>query len=507
MREKELAKKTLGAYTRLDKEPGERIVNYFYHDRSARTPEQFDAYVKMTLAHVVMLYEEKIIPRADAVKILKALLEIDKMGVEKFPLNPKLTETVLQVESYVVQKVGPEIGGNIHIGRSRCDLSPSISRLGLRPKLIEIIGKVIELREAFLGQAEKHVDTVMPIYTHMQHAQPVTFGHYLLSVADALERDLGRLFRAYACTNESPLGTAATAGTSWPLNRRRLMELVGYDRLIENSRDAGVAKDYLIEVMAAFCGLMAHIAKTATDFWIWATSEFAMVELDDEYTGTSSAMPQKKNNYPLEVMRYRYAQITGDMMTVLTALKGPNSIDSESLLLDTSTEPMMHAAKYTLDTADFMLGIISTLKVNKALMRERAGLHFAQVLELADVLGQMRLVSWRTAHHIVGKVVNLAIARGIKPLDIDAGLVNEAAKEILGKPLNVTDSVVKKALDPGEFVRRRAITGGPAPREVNRMLRDRRRRIVAEKKRLEGVVERVTGSRKKLYKAISDVTK
>lgn len=507
MKEHELLKKTLGAYTRLDKEPGERIVKYFYYDRSARTPEQFDAYVKMTLAHVRMLYEQKIIKKKDAVSILEALLEVDKMGVEKFPLNPELTETVLQVEAYVINRVGPEIGGNIHIGRSRCDLSPSISRLGLRPKILEIIEKVIELREAILDQAEKHVNTVMPIYTHMQHAQPVTFGHYMISIADAIERDLGRLFNAYACTNSSPLGTAATATTSWPINRRRLMELLGYDTLIENSRDAGVAKDYLIETMAAFCTLMAHIARAATDLWIWASSEFGMVELDDEYTGTSSAMPQKKNNYPLEVMRYRYSQIVGDMTTVLTALKGPNSIDSESLLLDTSTEPIMHATKYTLDTTDFMLGVISTLRVKKEVMKERAGMYFAQVLELADVLGQMGLVSWRTAHHIVGRVVNLAISRGIKPLDIDVKLVNEAAKEIIGKSLNISNEIVKKALDPEEFVKRRSITGGPAPVEVRRMLKDRKKKILNEREKLEELRRRVNNSLKLLYQSISNIMK
>lgn len=507
MKEQELIKTTLGAYTRLEKEPGERIVNYFYHDRSARTPEQFDAYVKMTMAHAVMLYEQRIMKEQDAASILKALLEVDSMGVEKFPLNPKLTETVLQVEAYVLEGVGPEVGGNIHIGRSRCDLSTSISRLGLRPKIVQIIEKVIELREAILKRAEAHIETIMPIYTHMQHAQPVTFGHYMLSVADALERDLRRLHSAYHCTNASPLGTAATATTSWPLNRHRLMELLGYDTLIENSRDAGVAKDYLIETMAAFCGLMANVARTATDLWIWASSEFGMVELDDEYTGTSSAMPQKKNNYPLEVMRYRYSQIVGDMMTTLVALKGPNSIDSETLLLDTSTEPMMHAAKYTLDTVDFMLGVISTLHVKADVMRERAGRYFAQVLELADTMAQMGLVSWRTAHHIVGKVVNLAIARGIKPREIDTQLVDEASKEILGKPLNMPNEIIKKALDPEEFVKRRALTGGPAPEEVRRMVEDRKMRIQEEKKRLEELKGKVNGSLKLLYESINKIVK
>jgi argininosuccinate lyase len=503
MKEQELIKTTLGAHTRLEKGPGERIINYFYHDRSSRTPEQFDAYVKMTIAHVVMLYEQKIIKKEDATAILKALLEVDQMGVEKFPLNPKLTETVLQVEAYVLEKVGPEVGGNIHIGRSRCDLSTSISRLGLRPKIVKIMEKVIELRAAMIQRAEEHIETVMPIYTHMQHAQPVTFGHYMISVADALERDLRRLQSAYKCTNSSPLGTAATANTSWPLNRQRLMELCGYDTMIENSRDAGVAKDYMIETMAAFCTLMATVSKTATDLWIWATSEFGMVELDDEYTGTSSAMPQKKNNYPLEVMRFRYSQIIGDMTTLLVALKGPNSIDSETLLLDTSTEPMMHAAKYTLDTVDFMLGVIETLHVKTEVMRERAGLYFAQVLELSDVISQMGLASWRTAHHIVGKVVNLAIARGIKPRQIDKQLVDEAAKEILGGPLNISDDIIKKALDPEEFVRRRALIGGPAPVEVRRMLEDRKKKIVDEKKTIEDLKKKISSSLKSLYESVN----
>ncbi len=505
MKEQDLIKTTLGAYTRLEKEPGERIVNYFYHDRSARTPEQFDSYVKMTMAHVVMLCEQTIIRKQDAAAILTALLEVDRMGVEGFPLNPKLTETVLQVEAYVLDKVGAEVGGNIHIGRSRCDLSPSISRLGLRPRLLAILEKLVELRGAILARAEQHVQTIMPIYTHMQHAQPVTFGHYLISVMDALERDVRRLRSAYECTNASPLGTAATATTSWPLNRHRLVELLGYDSLIENSRDAGVAKDYLIETMAAFCALMAHIARTATDLWIWSSSEFGMVELADEYTGTSSAMPQKKNNYPLEVMRYRYSQIAGDMMTTLTALKGPNSIDSESLLLDTSTEPIMHAAKYTYETVDFMLGVLSTLIVKEDIMRERAGLYFAQVLELADTMGQMGLVSWRTAHHIVGTVVNLAIARGIKPRDIGTELVDEAAQEILGHPLKIAEGIVQKALDPEEFVRRRALTGGPAPAEVARMVQDRKSRVHEEQMEVEALKARVADARKALYDSIQTI--
>lgn len=503
MKESELSRTTLGAYTRLKTEPGEQIVKYFYYDRSARTAEQFGAYVRMTMAHVVMEAEEKIIPANEAAQILAALREVEAMGVEGFPLNPRLTETVLQVENYIVTRTGPEVGGNVHIGRSRCDLSPSILRLALRTWLLRILDKVGELRGVMLDLAGEHVETVMPAYTHFQHAQCITFGHYLISVADELERDLDRLWAAYRRTNQSPLGTAATAATSWPLNRLRIAELLGFEGLVENSRDAGVAKDYALEALSALAILMGHVCRVATDLWIWETYEFGMVELADEYTGTSSAMPQKKNPYPLEVMRFRYSQIVGDLMTAFTVNKGPNEINSESLLFETSMEPVMHACRYALDTLDFLAGVVSTLIVKPDRMRELAAGNFAQALELADRISQTTDVSWRTAHHIVGKVVAMAIDAKIKPVEVTSEMIDRASIEIIERPLNLPAEVVRKAMDPLENARSRTVIGGPAPSEVVRMLEGRQRNLAAEQAKLDAEVGRLNGASAALDSAVN----
>jgi len=500
----EASPKGPGAGYRLTSGPAQELIEYGYKQEIEEAHFNFAHEMWNHLAHTVMLCEQGIVERAAAKKILRALREIEAMGVKRFPMDPARGELFFNIEAYVLRRAGEDAGGRMHTGRSRGDMYVCSERMVLRERILGLAGDLADLLQTILEVASRHVETVMPGYTLLQHAQPTTFAHYLLSFGDRFVRDLERLKETYRRVNRSPMGAAISTGSAFPLNRERMAELLGFDGVVENTRDAAIYRDFALESAAHAAIAASNVSALADDLNAWCTFEFGMVELADAYCGTSSIMPQKKNPSSLERIRYLAAECIGSTMTVFAQLK----TFSEQLGDLEATGPV---AWRTFDRARaalrFMRGVLATLTVKKELMRQRAGANFTQATQLADEIVKQKDLAFRTAHRIVGRLVRSCIERGLAPSDVTPALVDEAAVAIHGKPLKLSPETVRNALDAARIVKSRTMLGSPGAKEVQRMLKERARLLAAERAWLKARNDSLASARKKLDATVQKLTR
>ncbi|MEM2099330.1 MAG: argininosuccinate lyase, partial [Candidatus Bathyarchaeia archaeon] len=274
------------------------------------------AVININKAHVIMLIEQKIITQQDGAKLLKALTKHADVK-----LATTSEDVHMAVEEAITKELGSEIGGNLHIAKSRNDQVATAIRMVLRSSLLSLMLSITQMQESLLATAEKHIKTLILEYTHLQPAQPVTFAHYLLSYFDMLTRDLQRLTEAYTRVNLSPMGAGALATTSFPISRERVAELLGFNGVVENSIDAVGSRDFILETIAALTLIAVNLSRLSEDLIIWSSPSFGVIELPDEFASTSSIMPQKKNPDVLEVIRARASNVIGDFVAATATLK------------------------------------------------------------------------------------------------------------------------------------------------------------------------------------------
>lgn len=431
---------------------------------------------RINQAHTVMMMEQKIIEWSDGVKLLQALSE-----AEAAKLNLSLEDIHVSVEEEVIKKAGPEIGGNLHIGKSRNDQVSTAIRMGLRENLVHLITLTIKLQEALINLAKEHVETVVPGYTHLQPAQPVTFAHYLLSHVDTLKRDLHRLEEAYQRINLCPMGAGALATTSFPINRERVAELLGFSGVLENSIDAVSSRDFILETMAHLAIMGVGISRLAEDLIVWSSSEFGIVELPDGFSSTSSIMPQKKNPEVLEVVRARASHIVGNFVasaTTLKALPSTYNLDFQEI-----TPRLWESLESITGSLDMLSKLIPHVKVAKNAF-DKPFLGFSTSTELANMLVRKHKVPFRTAHKIVGSLVKNLIENKLTLFDVTPELLQAVAKDSCGLSLNVNMEDIRESTEPLEFVKAHDVRGGPSPNQVKKMLRVRKRWTVLSRSRL-----------------------
>jgi argininosuccinate lyase len=432
--------------------------------------------IRINRAHIVMMMEQRIIEWSDGVKLLQALSE-----AEAAKLNLSLEDIHVSVEEEVIKKTSPEIGGNLHIGKSRNDQVSTAIRMELRENLTHLMTLTIKLQEALINLAKEHVETVVPGYTHLQPAQPVTFAHYLLSHVDVLERDLHRLEEAYQRINLSPMGAGALATTSFPINREIVAELLGFSGVLENSIDAVSSRDFILETMAHLAIIAVDVSRLAEDLILWSLSEFGMVELPDDFSSTSSIMPQKKNPEVLEVVRARASHILGNFVASATTLKALPS--SYNLDLQEITPRLWESLESITDSLDMLSKLIPHLKVTKNAF-DKPFLGFSTSTELANMLVRKYKVPFRTAHKMVGLLVKHLIENKLTLSDVTPELLQAVAKDSCSFSSNVNMEDIRASIDPLEFVKAHNARGGPSPNEVKRMLRVRKRWTVLSRSRL-----------------------
>ncbi len=421
-----------------------------------------EAVIAINKAHVSMLIEQKIIKQQDGAKILKALA---KQVASK--LDPSAEDVHMAVEEAVLTEAGPEVGGNMHIAKSRNDQVATAIRMQLRKELQVILQEILDMQQSLLETANKHVNTIILEYTHLQAAQPVTFAHYLLSHFDALGRDMQRIQGAYERVNLCPLGAGALATTSFPINRKRTAELLGFSDVLENSIDAVGSRDFIVETIAALTLTAVNLSRFAEDLIIWSSTEFATVELPDEFTSTSSIMPQKKNPEVLEVIRARASYALGDYVAATATLK---SLPTTYNLDFQEITPKLWAATDNLKASlSIFTKIIPKIKVTSN-VEDKAATGFVGATELANMLVRKYTVAFRTAHKIAGALVKSLIDSKKTLSDATSQLLKKVAKETANITLEVKQEDITECTNPHKLVETYKVQGGPSPIEVKRVL-------------------------------------
>lgn len=424
--------------------------------------------VQINKAHVIMLIENGIIHRDHGSKILEALSSLE----DKLTLMPNVEDVHIFVEEEVIRRVGMDIGGNLNLAKSRNDQVATAIRMALREELLHIMEMIITLQETLIELAEKNIEVVVPGYTHLQPAQPTTFAHYILAQFDILERNLKRLANAYKSVNLCPMGAGALATTSFPISRERVADLLGFNGLIENSIDAVSSRDFLLETLAALSIIAVDISRFVEDLLIWSSLEFSIIDLPDEFTSTSSIMPQKKNPEILEVIRARMGLVLSDFTAASIILKGLPS--TYNLDFQETTPKLWDAIEVIFKSLWMLSEVVRNLKVKEDAMK-KPFLSFLTATEVANMLTRNYGVPFRIAHRIVGALVKALIDNGKTLLDATPEYLTKVSAEHFNLPLIVKTEDLSRALDLAGFIESHSVRGGPSKKEVERMISTRKK--------------------------------
>ncbi len=409
-----------------------------------------------SLAHVAMLAETGIITKADADAIGEALSRI-RGEIEKgeFAFSRRLEDIHMNIESRLGELIG-QAAGRLHTARSRNDQVAVDFRLYIRTTIDALDAQIKALQSALAAKALSYAGAVMPGFTHMQSAQPVTFGHHLLAYVEMLGRDRGRLKDARARLNQCPLGAAALAGTSFPIDRAATAKALGFDAPTANSLDSVSDRDFVIETLSAAAICAVHLSRFAEEIVLWATPQFGFVRLSDRFSTGSSIMPQKRNPDAAELVRGKTGRIIGALTGLLIVLKGLPLAYSKDMQED--KEGTFDALETLSLCLAAMTGMIVDLEPDLKRMRAAAGVGYATATDLADYLVRELGLTFREAHHVTGKLVALAAGK-------DVGLEDLGLAEMQTVEPRITDSVFA-VLGVDNSVASRTSYGGTAPANV-----------------------------------------
>jgi argininosuccinate lyase len=412
-------------------------------------------------AHAGMLAKQGIISKADAAGIRKGLDQVQaEIEAGTFTFSRALEDIHLNVEQRLKDIIGPA-AGRLHTARSRNDQVALDFRLYVRDTIDHFDGQLKELQLALASKAEAHAATILPGFTHLQVAQPVTFGHHLLAYVEMLARDRSRFADARARMNENPLGAAALAGTSFPVDRHATAKALGFDRPTRNSLDTVADRDFVLETLSASAICAIHLSRLAEEIVIWSTSQFRFVKLSDKFTTGSSIMPQKRNPDAAELMRAKPGRIIGALTALLTVMKGLPLTYSKDMQED--KEPAFDAFDNLSLALAAATGMVQDMVPNEAEMRKAAASGFSTATDLADWLVRTLKMPFREAHHVTGSLVALAETEGCDlpelPLTLMHSIEPRITKDVY-KVLTVENSVAS-----------RVSFGGTAPKNVRREAR------------------------------------
>ncbi|MED4229064.1 argininosuccinate lyase [Neobacillus cucumis] len=422
-------------------------------------------------AHLIMLVEQELLQVSGASQILAGISAVDKEALLQSIYDGTYEDLFFLVENQIMNVAG-EIAGNLHLARSRNDMGVAMYRMVLRDKLVLAIESLLSFQETLLTVIDTYKGTIVLGHTHTQQAQPMTFSHYLLGMFDCLDRDLKRLKAAYDTCNASPLGAAALTTTGFPIDRNTVAKLLGFPKIIKSAYDSISGADYLGEIATAIQLTFINLGRFSQDFLLWSSQEFSAIRVADPYVQTSSIMPQKRNPVSLEHIRALSSSGIGNAQTVLQMLHNTPYGDINDT--EDDLQPYLWKGLHLLDHVFRLTNVVvGTIEVNEALLKRRAQESFATITELADTLFREADIPFRTSHSIASQVVKIALDRGLNATHVTSVLVDEAAKAVIGFPLNLPEEIIRTAMDPEHFVKIRTLPGGPAPEEMKRAIVER----------------------------------
>ena len=412
-----------------------------------------------SIAHVTMLGIQNILPQEDVELIKDGLLQLKEKAQ-----NGELTFLVenedihLNIEKMLIDLIGP-VGGKLHTGRSRNDQVATDMHLFLKKRVPEVISLIKAFQKTIIQQAEQHIETIAPGYTHLQRAQPISFAHHLMVYFWQLERDKARFTESMARVDLSPLGAGAMAGTTFPIDRLKSAELLGFTAVYENSMDAVSDRDFIVEFLSNASLLMTHLSRFAEEIIIWSTDEFKFIELSDAFSTGSSIMPQKKNPDMAELIRGKTGRVYGNLIGLLTVLKGTPLTYNKDMQED--KEGMFDTLETIVGSLKIFEGMVRTMKVNTTRLQTAVHSDFSNATELADYLAAKGM-PFREAHEVTGKLVFTCIQQNIYLLDLP---LEEMQKESM-----LIEQDIYDVLSPMAAVRRRQSLGGTGFEQVKQQI-------------------------------------
>ena len=412
-----------------------------------------------SIAHAKMLGKCNIIPIADSELIVKTLGEIlDDVENGKIEFMVDAEDIHMNIETILTSRIG-DAGKRLHTGRSRNDQVALDIRMYLKDEIVEIKEMLVSLEKTLLDIAANNLDTIMPGYTHLQKAQPITLAHHTMAYFEMFKRDIERLCDVYKRTNVMPLGSGALAATTYPLDREFVAKELGFDSITLNSLDGVSDRDFVIELASALSILIMHLSRYSEELILWNTNEFQFIEMDDACSTGSSIMPQKKNPDVAELIRGKSGRVYGDLVSILTTMKGLPLAYNKDMQED--KECIFDA----IDTIKLCVPVfekmIATMKINKDNMHRGAGGGFTNATDAADYLVKKGM-PFRQAHEVIGKMVAYA-------LDTNKAL-SEFTMNEFKKCSEIIEEDIYEAIDLGTCVNERSVTGGPAKEAVQKAI-------------------------------------
>jgi argininosuccinate lyase len=475
-----------------EKFPAQSYKDNVLADCFADAKEYFlDAYHQVDLAHAVMLAGQGIITNDELRELLTALRQLDFDEIRRRTYDGSFEDVFYLIQQEIAKRCDPDVAGKLHTARSRNDIDVTIYRLRLRQDTLRLIRSVMDLRNVFLDLAAEHHETLIPAYTHTQPAQPSTMAHFLLAMAENLDRDVRRLQQAFENLNFCPLGSGAITTTGFPIDRHRVAALLGFAGPTVNSYGSIASVDYFTQLLGASAALLVNIGKFAQEFLLMAMSEFNAIRLPDGFVQGSSIMPQKRNPVALEHIRAIGSKALGQTLGVFTAVHNTPFGDINDV--EDDLQPLIYSSLRDANRAvSLFASTLRSASFNFELLRQRASANFITVTELADSIVRSDDLPFRIAHKIVGRSVNDAIEQGS---EITFEILQNAAAEVIGRPLSMGEEQVKQALSADNFVNIRKIYGGTAPEETRRALSVHRQRECGDEKWLTSVSEAAARAR------------
>ncbi|MYF99666.1 argininosuccinate lyase, partial [Candidatus Poribacteria bacterium] len=414
--------------------------------------------------HAIMLAQQEIISNSDLQEILRWLCKVEEDYQNgSFSLDPNKEDVHMNVESYLIDNAGIELGGKLHTARSRNDQVLVDAHLYIRDEILNIQRGLSKLCDAFLTIAKEHIDTVTPGYTHTQHAQPISLGFWATAYVSMFLRDQKRLQSAYALVNTNPLGACALAGTTFPIDRNLTTKLLGFDSLHEHALDVISSRDFIAETLFALSLVMANLSRLSEEIIYWTSYEYRVAVLDDAYSSGSSIMPQKKNPDIAELTRGRTGRVYGALFDLLTNLKGlPMGYNRD---FQEDKPPLWEAFDIVKSCLGILPNLLNTTVFNTDRMAELVNSNFATATELANYLVKEHQLSFRESHEIVGWIVGELIEQESTFTDLE--VTHSLLKQ---KDIDIPISELKQILDTKLALENNQSLGGTSPAEVSRMI-------------------------------------
>ncbi len=450
-------------------------------------------------AHTIMLYENRVITKKEVKKILKGLENLKKEKFEKKSSSEDIHELI---ESLLIKRIGIDAGGKMHTARSRNDQVALDIRMKIRDDINIVCQCLLDTIKSLVQLAKKHQETIVPLYTHLQQAQVGLFSHYLLAYADALFRDLDRLYVTYGRVNENPLGAGPIGGTSIQIDRQSTGKMLGLKGIVENSIDATTTRDSAVEYIAAIAILMTNLSRISKDFSIWSTSEFSFLQLSDEFSSPSSVMPQKKNPDILELTRGKTSHVIGNLTSMLSTIQGlPSGYSRDLQQINPS---IWSASKITISALLVMESMLKSVIINKKNMKKAAEDGYLIALDLAEKLVHNG-ISFRKSHQIIGRLVKIAHKSGKPISELNK---SEIKKEIKGKEVSL-ELLIKliKSTTITSSLHDRTSQGSSGISEQKRMVKHRLGKINAYQTGIKKRSNDVQNSLNKMNKKVKALTK